>query len=318
MREKKKNRGLKFFAKLAGSVFFAYLIYRKVDWVAFWEIVREVKVISIPTYGVILLGGMVLSSVKWKKILAYKQKKVALGELFALYLTGSFINNFMPSFIGGDAYRAYHTGKKEKDYVLATSAVIMDRITGLFGAILLSIFFGLANYPSIHRSSTLEGVFWMICLACGALLALLGLFHAKTARRIFSAYLPEKIKHVLRIFATYADSRFMVGVIGISVAYNLIGLGLLNYVLFWGFGIAIAPLDYLSVIFLISIIASLPVSIGNIGIKEWAYVAFFGFFGVNPAASLAISLVSRAIQMLVSFGALPLYLRGRREDLQVR
>ena len=52
--------------------------------------------------------------------------------------------------------------------------------------------------------------------------------------------------------------------IGISVLFSFVGLALVNGVLFWSLGINVSITDYLSVIFLVSIISSLPISINKI------------------------------------------------------
>jgi hypothetical protein len=70
-------------------------------------------------------------------------------------------------------------------------------------------------------------------------------------------------------------------------------------------------LDYLSIVFLISIVSAIPVSINNIGIKEWAYITFFGFFGIASSGALVAALLSRIVQMLISFAALPYYLKNK-------
>ncbi len=83
-------------------------------------------------------------------------------------------------------------------------------------------------------------------------------------------------------------------------------------------GIQIGIIDYLSVIFLISIVSSVPITINNIGIKEWAYITFFGFFGAPAAAVISVAIISRTIQMLLSFFALPIYLseKKRRKSIE--
>jgi len=97
----------------------------------------------------------------------------------------------------------------------------------------------------------------------------------------------------------------------LGIIFSFIGVAMLNYVLFQALGIEIGMLNYLSVIFLIAIISSIPVSVNNIGIKEWAYVTFFGLFGLNASAVLTVAIISRTIQMVVSFAALPMYLRRK-------
>ena len=58
--------------------------------------------------------GIGISSYKWKILSDFKEFKVGFIDLFKIYLTGAFINNFFPSIIGGDAYRSYMLGKAEE------------------------------------------------------------------------------------------------------------------------------------------------------------------------------------------------------------
>jgi hypothetical protein len=71
-------------------------------------------------------------------------------------------------------------------------------------------------------------------------------------------------------------------------------------------------MDYMSVIFLISIVSSIPISINNLGVKEWAYIFFFGLFGVELTLAVTVVILSRVVQMLMSFLAVPLYWQFRK------
>jgi len=97
----------------------------------------------------------------------------------------------------------------------------------------------------------------------------------------------------------------------LSFLFNFIGLAGANYILFLAMDIQVNILNYLSVIFLISIVSSIPITINNIGIKEWAYITFFGFFGVTSSAVIAVAILSRILQMLLSLFSWPIYLRNK-------
>jgi uncharacterized membrane protein YbhN (UPF0104 family) len=125
--------------------------------------------------------------------------------------------------------------------------------------------------------------------------------------------LPEKITCFLKELYSYSDNRkIFKKAIFLGIIFDIIGVAVLNYILFWSLGIRISPLDYLSVVFLISIISAVPISINNIGVKEWAYITFFGIFGVSSGAAIVAAVVSRFLQMLVSFAAFPVYVQSRR------
>lgn len=97
-----------------------------------------------------------------------------------------------------------------------------------------------------------------------------------------------------------------------SVIFAFAGPAVMNYVMFLAFGVRLDLLDYLSVVFAASVIISLPISVGNIGLKEWAYVALFGMFGVSAPQAVAVALLGRFLMMLVNATALPMYLKEKK------
>ncbi len=307
-----KNKIFKFLLKLTVSLFFIAWLVLKIKWgevlnhalqIAWWQIVL---------YVAVLLLGMVISAYKWEMLARAKGFNFPLKKYFQLYLTGTFLNNFLPSFIGGDTYRAYQIGKPERKYIAATSTVMMDRVTGLLGAMILSVFFAVLNWRVVieHRP--------LLLIAGIALVVLLGVLATGLVVKLpfwklLAKFTPKKILEVIKDFGQYQGSVALKKALWLSVGYGLIGLALVNYVLFSALGIQLSLLNYLTVIFSVSIVSSIPVSVNNIGIKEWAYVTFFGLFGVSASAVVTIAIISRVLQMLVSFVALPMYLKSKRQ-----
>jgi uncharacterized protein (TIRG00374 family) len=301
----------KFLMKLGISLLFVAWLVMKINWKEVLMYTQRISVWQIVLYVVVLLLGMVVSSYKWKILAEHKGFKFPLEKYFQFYLAGTFLNNFFPSFIGGDTYRAFQIGKEEKRYTAATATVVMDRVTGMIGGMVVSIFFAILNWRVVLEHKILLII---LIASIGILIgvAILGLLTKMEFWKNFSKYIPKKIQEVIKDFADYQGSVELKKALFASLFYNLIGLGLVNYVLFWALGIDIGVLNYLTVIFLISIVSSIPVSVNNIGIKEWAYVTFFGFFGVASSAVVTVALVSRIIQMVVSFAALPGYLKNKK------
>lgn len=62
-----------------------------------------------PLMAALLLtaGAVVLSAYKWKLLLTARGWYLSLGTLTRLYFVGLFMNNFLPSSIGGDVMRIY-------------------------------------------------------------------------------------------------------------------------------------------------------------------------------------------------------------------
>lgn len=308
---KNKSR-LKWFLKTAVSLGFLLWVIFKVDWKEAGFYFQQIKVWQILVFVAIYLLGIFISSYKWQVLADFKGFKFSKKFFFETYLTGTFINNFLPSFIGGDAYRAYQSGKASERYSQAASAVLMDRIIGLLAATVLALIFSALNFKNIAGNGILMAINLLLVVS----LAFDGiLFLAKKSAKLknfLTQFVPQKIMAFAKEVNHFNhDSKIITKSFWLSALFALEGVALLNYFLFWAMGIRIDFLDYLSVIFIISIVSSLPISINNIGLKEWAYVTFFGFFGASASAVVAAALLSRFLQMAVSFLALPAYLKNK-------
>ncbi len=313
-----KKKILKFSLKLLVSVVFLAWIIWRVNWTEVFSLLRQVQVGYLALYFLLLVAGMAISAYKWKILASFKGIEHSFFQFFKLYLTGTFINNFMPSFVGGDAYRIYQAGKEGKKYTSSASAVVMDRLTGLFGAMLLVIIFSLANVSVILGQKIL---LLLNTIVFAAVLGIIIFF--LTRQRLFwkkilagsriKKIIPEKFLGFFAELAHYSGDKNVLGqALGWSMLFGVVGLAAANYVLFLALGERMNVLDYLSVIFLISFISALPISINNIGVKEWAYLTFFGFFGVPGALVITVAILSRLLQMLVSFLAWPMYLQSKK------
>lgn len=306
------NKYLKLILKILVSLGFVTWLILKTNWSEVLFYIKEVSVWKLLLYVFFILLGILVSAYKWKILTGFKKINYSLWDHFRFYQAGTFINNFLPSFIGGDTFRAYQVGQKEKKYVEAVSTVLIDRITGFVGSTILVVFFSLLNFRTILQNRTLLIVVLLVLSTF-----LLDFFIIIVKRfsfwKKFSRFFPQKILLLFSELDGYSGgSHILPKTIGWSMLFGVIGVAIPNYILFWALGLHINILDYLSVIFLISIITAVPISVNNIGVKEWAYVTFFGAFGVNSAAVVTISILSRFIQMIISFFALPTYLKSRK------
>jgi len=307
-----QNKTVKFALKASVSLGFIAYVILKVNWMDVLNDTRKVLWWQVILYVIILLIGMVISSYKWKLLADYKGFKLGHFEYFKLYLAGTFINNFMPSFVGGDTYKSYEVGKTDKRFAEAASTVMVDRITGLVGAMLLALFFSVLNLKTVMHSRTLIVVNILVLLSFSTDVIIAGMKKSAFWKNMARKILPEKVLHLIKEIYNFGDDRKILRKsILLAVVFNFVGVALVNYVLFWSLGIHINILSYLSVIFLTSIVASVPISINNIGIKEWSYIAFFGSLGIASAPVITVSILSRILQMIVSFFALPVYLKDK-------
>lgn len=309
---------LRLLMKLFASFLFLWWIIFEINWTEVWSYLQKITLWQIFIYILLYIGGMMISSYKWQRLAAHKNIKLPFGDFFSSYYTATFINNFMPSFVGGDAFKSYRIGSMAQNrYKEAASSVIMDRLTGLWGAMILAIIFAAVNFAEISGNKILLSVVGAVFSAIVFWFAVLEIFRKrriKTSIEKMDKFLNMAINEVNRY---NGKSNELWRAVFVSFVFNFIGLAGANYVLFWSLGIQIGFLDFLSVIFLISIVSSVPITINNIGIKEWAYITFFGFFGAGSAGVISVAIINRTIQMLLSFFALPIYLREKRKKKSI-
>lgn len=303
-----KNKIFKFIIKALISLgFISYIVY-KVNWIESWQYLKRIEVWQIVIYLAVIFLSLFISAKKWQELCLFKGLKNSFFNFFKLYLTGSFINNFVPSTIGGDIFRAYQIGKEEKKYKEATSTVVMDRFTGLLALMVMSPIFFLLNF---QKTSNVYVLVLSNSIILGTLLGIFILLKLRRAGFIkkITGYFPEKVLGFLRELNDFGSEwKIFLRAMIYSFLFNLIGVGLANLILFWSLGININILDYFSVIFIISIVSSIP---AGIGLKEWAYIAFFAPLGINISAVVMVAILNRFLQALVNITAFPVYLKGR-------
>jgi hypothetical protein len=202
----------------------------------------------------------------------------------------------------------------EGKYVEATSTVLADRITGLFGVMILIFVFSLFNFDLLLKNNFLLLVDLVILASFVAYFSLW--FLIKTAIwTSIEKMIPQKLTHLILEMSSFNQSRILGKSLLWGTIFNFFGVGLATWMLFLDLHIPISFVNFMVAISAVSIISSIPISIGNIGIKEWAFITFFGIYGINGEAAISIAIFARFLQMLVSFFAIPLYLRDKNEKI---
>jgi uncharacterized protein (TIRG00374 family) len=287
-------------------------LVEKVDWLLVLEKMVNISPIFVVLYVVFQLVGNLISAKKWQTIAAHKHQKLTftLQEGFFAYLTGAFINNFLPSTLGGDAYRGLWLAQKTGAKAASLSTVVFDRFIGLWTIALLAVFcsFPLWQYFFVDTAFRIT-LFLLIVFLLGDLFITYAYFQPWFHRLL--EWLPFRIRRLIQeVIGFTKKGIWTVGSL-YALLFAFVGIALSNWTLFHALGSPISFPIFLSVIFLVTIISSVPLSINNIGIKEWAYITFFSLVGVSPEVAVTAALLSRFLQMLISFIAVPQYLRFR-------
>ncbi|MGH2727388.1 MAG: lysylphosphatidylglycerol synthase transmembrane domain-containing protein, partial [Actinomycetota bacterium] len=117
---------------LIGAGVFGFLISRS-DVGELWDTISQAEVMYLLGALGAIFAGLFTSAFRWKAYLDALELPLSYATLFRLYLVGTFFNAFLPTGIGGDAYKAVRLGRGKESLAPAFASVFLDRFAGVVG-----------------------------------------------------------------------------------------------------------------------------------------------------------------------------------------
>ena len=139
-------RGLwRWLRPLFGLGLLAFLLWR-VDWQELTRIVSQASVGYVGVALLIELFNVMPRGLRWRALLVTQGTREPFLRLLAIYLVGSFFNNFLPSNVGGDSVRMLRLGQLTGRGADAASSVLVERLCGLLAVLLMGVAAVLSNW----------------------------------------------------------------------------------------------------------------------------------------------------------------------------
>ena len=268
---------LKLLLKIAVTLVCLWYVSKKIDFSKASQALQNANAV----YLLLALLAFIIS--KWisaiRLQLYFSNIGIHLNPLqnLKLYWLGMFYNLFLPGAISGDAYKVVLLSRNYKlSYKKTTSAVLLDRISGLLGLGLL-----LAVYGTI----VLKDRWLIVLLLIGAVTAVLILFFL-----------------VRKLFSDFAPSFFSTLLLGIAVQACQV---VCAYLIMGALHIPAHTTEYIFIFLVSSVVAVLPLTIGGLGAREIVFLEGSRYFGLMQENSVLISIIFYLITVFTSaFGLL--------------
>lgn len=235
----------------------------------------------------------IFSSLRWKYLVL--NSKVKFSYMVKLYFIGSFFNNFLPTSIGGDAYKILKLGQKIESKTDAFTATFLERFIGMIALLLISIF-GLISFKQIDSLSFL-GVFILIISAFILFLLFYPkfTFRPKILTKIFG--LIDKVHSSFMKYKTYP--RILIFSFVSSIFVQLFSV-LSQLFIFKSISVDI-PFNFALFAFPIIFLSGYAIpSVNGIGSQEVLYTAFFTDLGIAVPLIIASSFLYHIARLLIS------------------
>lgn len=268
----------------------------------FWQtdLTQVLKALSaIPLHVFVLVTGiyflaLFINTLKWKLLL----QNYAIGQLFSLNIIAIYYSLILPGQLAGEAIKAYKLGRGGMDAEKIAASVVIDRITGFLGLIIIALI-GLMWSKIILTKESAQWLFlcFAICVLC------LYSFYFQSFQNAIRKILllagnrfhrTEKIiNQCLRLIDAWVQYLstpvILVKSMLVGIVFQLIAV-FITMTLAGVLGININFADWCWIFGVISLVVFLPITIGGIGLREGGFVILLGQLGVPGEKALALSL----------------------------
>jgi hypothetical protein len=230
-----------------------------------------------------------LIATRWRYVLQALGYDVSLRTLIQSTYSGFLLNQLLPTAVGGDIYRIHILRRLDVPMMQAASSVIVDRVLGLFAAILILLAGLAAARLSGSSSPALAGQ-----IAGMAAISALGLLMLRFIPNLENASV-ERLLVPVRTLSRDLGDTLAAGptssrIILASLLAQIMPV-LCLYLLILGAGVSVTFALTLVIGPLAIIAAAIPLTFAGWGLREGALVYSLHQLGVDPTDALAIALL---------------------------
>lgn len=263
--------------------------------------------------------GLLVSSLRWQKVLDSQAVHIRVLSLNDSYLISSFFNLFMPTRIGGDVFRVNDLQGACGSLSKSASSVFVERFLGILVLLIFAIFASLAQISLSRKIPAIwMGLFVGISGIAILFFILYSRFTTGMIRFIPLIKLRERLASKWAIFRENAllclsHPKFLAW--GLWYSFLLQVVVILHY---WIIGRAIGfsiPLSHYFFLIPVQLIILMLPSINGIGLREASSIVLFGYYGIAATDAATFGFVDLAMMLVLGFiGWLRFLSRGSKPE----
>lgn len=286
---------------LAAGVAFTGLVYFS-DISALVAALKEADYRFVAAGSAIFLYGQYLAAQRWRGVLASGELGISRFEAFRLNLVGTFIGNFLPGQGSGDLVKsAFLFGRFPGRRAFLLASVVYDRLLGLSAMLTLAVAGILLLGVVASDWSLVSTVGWMLGVVV-VLAAVAVLFHRlQQFGNFFRNRLGTRFAGFSgEIAELFGNRRLFARSFALSMIFQL-SWALSLWMMLRAARDAVPLAPVLLAAPLSVLIASVPISLGGLGVREGAFSLLMQRFGISADVATAGALLSLVPLLFASF-----------------
>ncbi len=282
---------MKLALKLGLTFLALWFAFHEVDFAELQRIFHMQELWPVFLAYILLNIQALLAAVRWRMVLAAVARlgSAVMPMLQAIKITyiGYFFSVCLPGTVGGDVVRVWLTKLENVPLSTAIHVIIIDRVIALVGLGLMIVF----ALPALGGFLGFDGT-WLtpVVLLLGVIALWLLLQFGKLLEKFSGLKLIRVMIYFIssiRLLLSYRKICFM------SLLYAIIGHVMYcwaSVVLASSLSIQLSMAHSLTLVPLVVLVTTLPISIGGWGVRETAMIGLLGLAGVSQEAALMLSI----------------------------
>lgn len=248
--------------------------------------------------------GIWITAFRWQTLLKTQGVRLSILSLSSSTLVGQFFNNFLPTSIGGDVYRAYDVTKKS-DFPMSSSisVLVVERLSGIIASAIFAAAALFLGFTAIGGKSIVIPIIIFLAVSIFIFFLILNpniLGLHKLAKKIrFLQKILDKLSNVYNTFLSFKNHKWVLAKV-IIYSLTLQFAVIINY---WlaskSLDIALSLNVFIFIVPVVSIISMLPISLGGIGVREGSLVFLMVSLGAQNEKAAMCSLLLLAMLLAV-------------------
>jgi len=278
------NQILRAIGTVISTVLFIWLLSKQ-DWLVIWQNLKQFPAWLWPVCLLLVISGMICNALRWYLLLRAQKVQIPFGEVIRTVFAGAFASNFLPSTIGGDAFRIISLLRFTKDKALSVASIVVDRALNVLATLTV------LPFSWITFGDQLFHLVFQVETAPAASLAVPGL------KKVY-AFFQRIVKRLFEAFAGWARQPWVLaggfGISWMSIFVTYVNVWLLAQFL----GIPVNLVQVMGVAAIVYLVTLLPISFNGYGVREVIYTTLYVSLGATTEQAATLALVSRFFMLL--------------------
>jgi uncharacterized protein (TIRG00374 family) len=299
-----RHRRARAVVQIVVSLLLLVILFRAVGWKSLAQAWHAVGWQTLALGSGLYLLAIVLCVRRWQIFLRGQGIDEGIVRLFEVFMIGLFCGLFLPTSVGGDAYRIYDVSRRRRSTMQVALATLQDRLLGLGGMMLVGLVAAFYYWDRLPKSVSVAVLGLYSCglaglvtlLYHGAVLRTIAGFLARWRKqalltRCLESQLAGRLRQRLLPLRESAplDPWRMIRVLGLSLGTFLTSVAMYEAI-GSGIGVHCGVWPLCLIVSMVAVARMLP-SQGGIGVGEDAFVMLAGLFGVSADQAGPVALL---------------------------